>query len=755
MIYLSRLLLGLGAALASTPVAAQAPKLLPLPAELHAGQGALAVSAKTVLLVPAEDAGARIAAERLAALIAGSRGLKLAIGTRSAGAPIRFVRAATGKAESYRLEVTPRGAVITAGDDAGLLYGAVTLWQAMTQAPGKGAVSIPAFGVADAPRFGWRGLMLDSARHFQSPAYVRQLIDWMAVNKLNTLHWHLVDDQGWRIEIKKYPKLTEISGWRHPATAPGAPQLPKIGGFYSQDEIKAIIAYAAQRNITIIPEIEMPGHALAAIRAYPELGTGVPIPPGTESDWGVFPWLYNLDDKTFNFLENVLDEVIALFPSRYVHVGGDEATKEQWKGSAEIQARMKALGIKDETALQAAFMHQIGEHLTRRGRKLIGWDEILEGDDVPPDATITSWRGVEGAITAAKAGHDAVLSPSPTLYFDNRQGFSDSEPPGRGNLIDLKTVYGFEPVSAEIPAAQQHHVLGVQANLWAEHVRTEARSMWMLFPRASAVAEIGWSAKAARNYDGFVDRLIPQMERMRALKLEPASSAFAVTPDYGYAAGSDGATVALANQSGLEMRYTLDGSAVTATSPVYRSPVTVRFPTQFKAASFHNGRALPGALAETVTAQRMRWRSDEMLKTCTRKVVLALEDDYPATGKRATFVTDIFNPCWLWEKAPVGDARQIAITVGQVPFNFQIGKDIDGIKFAAPATPEGEFEVRAGGCEGPRVATLPLAPAAGNPGLTRLTGALVPRAGNDTLCVTYTAKGVEPMWAVDAIELIP
>jgi hexosaminidase len=292
-----------------------------------------------------------------------------------------------------------------------LLYGAVTLWQLATQ--GDPAHRVAGVMIDDRPRFGWRGLMLDSARHFQSPAYVRKLIDWMAVNKLNTLHWHLVDDQGWRVEIKKYPRLTQVSGWRHPASAVGAPQLPQVGGFYSQDEIRSIVAYAAQRNVTIVPEIEMPGHALAAIRAYPELGTGVPIPPGTESDWGVFPWLYNLDDKTFGFLEDVLDEVITLFPSRYVHVGGDEAVKDQWKGSATIQARMKALGIKDEAALQAAFMHRIGAHLTKRGRKLIGWDEILEGGEVPPDATITSWRGVEGAIAIiarapATTSHRAV-----------------------------------------------------------------------------------------------------------------------------------------------------------------------------------------------------------------------------------------------------------------------------------------------------------------------------------------------------------
>ncbi|WBY09179.1 family 20 glycosylhydrolase [Sphingomonas sp. 7/4-4] len=747
--------MALGAVLAATPALAQVPRLLPVPAELHAGKGALAVSQKTTLVAPDGDAGARNAAERLAELIAESRGFKLGVGSRASGPSIHFVRAASGKPESYRLEVTSRGAVITAGDDAGLLYGAVTLWQAMTQVPGKGAVEIPAFGAVDAPRFGWRGLMLDSARHFQSPAYVRKLIDWMAVNKLNTLHWHLVDDQGWRVEIKKYPKLTEISGWRHPATASGAPQLPRVGGFYSQDEIRSIVAYAAQRNITIVPEIEMPGHALAAIRAYPELGTGVAIPPGTESDWGVFPWLYNVDDKTFEFLENVLDEVITLFPSKYIHVGGDEAVKDQWKGSAEIQARMKALGIKDETALQAWFMHRIGEHLTKRGRKLIGWDEILEGGEVPADATITSWRGIEGAITAAKAGHDAVLSPSPTLYFDHRQGAGDSEPPGRLDVMDLKTIYGFDPVPAEIPAAQQHHVLGLQANLWTEHVRTEERAAWMTFPRASAVAEIGWSAKGASDFGGFIDRVIPQMARMHGLGLNAAISAFEVKPDVDYTPGSDSVTVSLANQAGLEMRYTIDGSAIGAKSPVYAGPFKAKLPFELKAESVHEGRGVIGAIAQKVTQQSVRWRSDEALKTCTNRVVLALEDDYPATGKRAVFVSDIFNPCWLWDKAPVGDAKQIAITVGQIPFNFQVGKDRDGIKFQPPATPEGEFVVYADKCEGPRIAVLPLASATGNPGLTRLVAPLAPRAGTGTLCITYTAKGVDPLWAIDAVELVP
>ena len=739
----------------ATPAAAQQlPRLLPLPAEFRSAPGAFAISAATPLVAPAGDAGARNAALRFADLVRRTRGLELQVVSDAKGPAIRFRRGQADGAESYRLAVGTDGATITAGDDAGLLYGGVTLWQAMTQEPGTGAVQVAGFTVRDAPRFHWRGLMLDSARHFQSPDYVRSLIDWMAANKLNTLHWHLVDDQGWRIEIKKYPKLTQVSGWRHPATAPGAPQLPQVGGFYTQDEIRAIVAYAAERSITILPEIEMPGHALAAIRAYPQLGTGTPFPAGTESDWGVFPWLYNVEDSTFAFLQDVLAEVMALFPSKYIHVGGDEAVKDQWKASPAIQAKIKALGLKDETALQAWFMHRIGEYLSKNGRKLIGWDEILEGD-VPPDATITSWRGIEGAIHAAKAGHDAVLSPAPTLYLNNRQAFGDSEPPAHGSLIDLKTVYGFEPVPAEVPAEQRKHILGLQANLWTEHVRTEDRAAWMTFPRASAVAETGWSAKDGRSFAGFVDRLLPQMERMTGLGLKPAFSAFQIRPSYDYAPGSDSVTVTLENQSGLEMRYTIDGSPVTASSPVYTRPFTAKLPVELKAAAFNRSRAAPGAIAQTITPQSLRRRSDETLKTCTSRVVLALEDDYPATGKRAVFVTDIFNPCWQWDRAPVGGAKQIALSVGQIPFNFQVGKDVDGIKFEAPATPEGEFVVRAGTCEGPRVAVLPLAPAAGNPGITRLVAPLAPRAGNETLCITYTAKGVEPMWAIDAVELIP
>ena len=750
-----RLALILAAAFcAAMPAAAQQlPRLLPVPAEMTPAAGRFALTASTALVVPAGDAGARTAADRLAELLRFSRGLALRTAATSPRPAIRFVRAATGKAESYALEIGANGATITAGDDAGLLYGAVTLWQVLTQDGGKGPVTTAGLSIHDAPRFAWRGLMLDSARHFQSPAYVRQLIDWMAVNKLNTLHWHLVDDQGWRVEIRKYPKLTSVSGWRYPATAPGAPRLPRTGGFYTQAEIRAIVAYAAKRGITIVPEIEMPGHALAAIRAYPELGTGAPIPPGTESDWGVFPWLYNIDDKTFAFLEDVLTEVMELFPSQYIHVGGDEAVKDQWKGSPAIQAKMKALGVKDETALQAWFVHRIAGFLQAHHRKLIGWDEILEGD-VPADATITSWRGIEGAITAAKAGHDAVLSPAPTLYINHRQGYGPDEPPGRGDLIDLKTVYAFDPAPKEIPAEQQHHILGLQANLWTEHVRTEARATWHFFPRASAVAEIGWSKAQGRDYADFVDRLVPQMDRMKPLGLTPATSAFVVRPTFDYKAGEKSVTVTLANQSGLPIRYTTDGTPVTAASPLYAGPLALPLPTRLRAASFRATATVGGAIDQPLDARSVRFRSDEDLKTCSHKVVLALEDDYPAAGKRAVFLTDIFAPCWQWEAAPVGGAKAIALTVGQIPFNFQLGADLAHVKIPPSATPEGEFEVRAGTCEGPLLATLPLAAAAGNPGLTRLVAPFPVRAGNETLCIRTTARGLNPMWALESVELV-
>jgi hexosaminidase len=344
--------------------------------------------------------------------------------------------------------------------------------------------------------------MLDTARHYRSPAAIKRIIDGMASLKLNTLHWHLTDDQGWRLEIKKYPKLTEHGAWRQPAGAAGftaSGEAVRYGGFYTQDQAREIVAYAAARNIVVVPEIEMPGHAQAAISSYPELGTR-PAAERVMADWGVYPDIFNVDDATFAFLDDVLDEVMAIFPSTYIHVGGDEALKAQWEASPAIQARMKALGLPDEHALQSYFIQRIEKHLNAKGRRLIGWDEILEGG-LAPNATVMSWRGLEGAVAAAKQGHDTVLAPGPVLYFDHRQSASPDEPPGRGKMSTLKTVYAFDAEPSELTPEQHKHVLGVQATLFSEHVRTDDRAVAMLFPRLAALAENAWTPRQNQSWD--------------------------------------------------------------------------------------------------------------------------------------------------------------------------------------------------------------------------------------------------------------
>jgi hexosaminidase len=736
------------ALLAPTSAVAASPKLLPMPVHVVEHRGSFVLSPSDAIRVPPHDKGAADAANYLSKLVRSSNGLQLSV--QSTKGRLRFVRHPGFGAEGYAVDVAPTLVTISASTDAGLLYGAITTWQL---ASGDRPNVIPSVTIRDAPKFRWRGLMLDSARHFQSPAFIRQLIDWMAVNKLNVLHWHLVDDQGWRLEIKKYPRLTEVGAWRFPATAPGAPPLPRVGGLYTQAEVRELVSYAAARNITIVPEIEMPGHALSAIRAYPQLGTGAPIPVSVESDWGVFPWLYNVDDGSFQFLEDVLAEVMALFPSRYIHVGGDEAVKDQWKASPKVQAQMKALGIPNEDALQSWFMGRIGKFLEAHDRRMVGWDEILKGG-IPKDATIMSWQGANGAIAAAKAGHDSVVSPSPILYFDNRQGFSDIEPPGRGNLVDLKSVYAFRPSPPELTTAQRRHILGLQGNLWTEHVRTEQRAAWNLFPRASAVAEIGWSDPPKRNFVDFIDRLVPQMARMKSLGLAPAATPFAVKVETDFSPIENQVTVALSSQSGLGIRYTLDGTTPSTASPIYRRPFSVE-PGRLRAATFYYGRPLDGAVDQIVDFRTVWTRTDEQLRTCTDAVRLAVEDDYPAAEPRAVFVTDIFNPCWIFENAQVGIVKRIAIAVGQFPFNFQVGKDVEKIRFRPPATSDGEFEVRAPGCNGERIAVLPLAPARSNPGLTRLIAPIKPNRSREDLCITYTARGANPMWAVNRVELLP
>jgi hexosaminidase len=675
-------------ATAPSPQPSAAPILItPAPARVERADGLLLIADGAT--VAAQDAAGRRAAEILAELTARAGGPRLTVAEGVGRAAITLRRGAVQHPEGYVLEVTPAGAVVTASTDAGLFYGAMSLWQLLTATPGE--ARLQALRIEDEPRFGWRGLMLDSARHYQSPAFIRRLIDAMAAHKLNVLHWHLTDDQAWRLEIKKYPKLTEVGAWRVPAgqgpaadidPATGKPRL--YGGYYTQDEVRELVAYAAERHVTIVPEIEMPGHASAAVAAYPQLAASPQPNRSVPADWGVYPVLFNTDEPTFGFLQDVLDEVVALFPSTYIHVGGDEAVKDQWKASPRIQAQMKALGLKDEHALQSWFIQRMERHLASRGRRLIGWDEILDGG-LAPNATVMSWRGVDGAVAAARAGHDAVLSPAPVLYLDHRQTGRSDEPPGRGRIVTLEEVYGFDPAPAALTAAERSHILGLQANLWTEHVRTEARAAHMLFPRGMAVAEIGWSPEARRDFAAFAPRAEQGAARLRRMGFPAAQ-----TPFLGPEAPAD-----------------------------------------------------------------PRYRSSRQLRLCSEGIALALEDDAPVRGDRAVFLTDIMNPCWIWPQADLAGVRAVRAEVGQIPFNFQIGDDVRKVAAGDNRTPAGELEVRVGGCEAPPAVVIPLDVAAENPAVTAVEARLPAAEGRQDLCFTFTRPSVDPMWALAGVRLLP
>ncbi|HWU80897.1 MAG TPA: beta-N-acetylhexosaminidase, partial [Caulobacter sp.] len=517
------LTLAAGSALAAT----QALPIIPMPAELSRGSGVLVVRPGAMVSVPAGDAGALSAARLLASQVKQTRGLDLVVREGGAGQIVLARDPSVFAAEGYGLTVTSKGARIAAKDDAGLLYGAMTLAQLLSPDAAFGqSVKVPALTVRDQPRFAWRGIMVDVARHFQPAESLKPLIDAMAAHKMNVLHLHLSDDQGWRVEIKRYPKLTEIGAWRTPPTAGEAPSTQPYGGFYTQDQVRDLVAYARERSVTIVPEIDLPGHAQAAVAAYPEIGVFGDRPP-VGVDWGVNPYLFDVDQPSLTFIEGVLDELMSLFPSTYIHVGGDEAIKDQWQRSPAVQARMRELGLKNEHEMQSWFIEHLGKYLAAHGRRLIGWDEILEGG-LPASASVMSWRGEQGAIDAANQGHDVVLSPAPILYLDSLQSDRADEPPGRLSIMTLKDVYGYEPMPKGIAPDKAGHVLGAQANAWSEYLVTPAQIRHAIFPRLDAVSEITWSPKDRRDWTGFLDRLDIQRLRYARQGIGAADSAFAI-----------------------------------------------------------------------------------------------------------------------------------------------------------------------------------------------------------------------------------
>ncbi|MEQ1932868.1 MAG: beta-N-acetylhexosaminidase [Fimbriimonadaceae bacterium] len=498
--------------------------ILPLPAHFTALSGSFRLDASTQIIVTPQT---KQIGDQLQNRVRTATGLNLKLTTSGEGKRISL-RIAPDLSrlgdEGYRLEVGEDGVIIQAPKAAGVFYGVQSLLQLFPPAifagsRSKADWSAQACLVEDYPRFKWRGGHLDVGRHFMPSNDVKRFIDLLAMHKMNTFHWHLTEDQGWRIEIKKYPKLTEIGSKRtntmtnySPATYTGKPHE----GFYTQDQVREIVKYASDRFVTVVPEIEMPGHATAAIAAYPELGnTGRQLPVATT--WGVIESVLNTEPSTIKFMQDVLDEVIQLFPGQFIHIGGDECPKKEWKESKSAQDRMSTLGLKSEHELQSWFIRQMDQHLTSKGRRLIGWSEILEGG-LAPGAGLRVWLGNEGAMEAVRSGHDVVMAQTTHTYLDFYQSRDTAqEPKAIGGFLPLDRVYGYEPILPEMSREQASHVLGCQFQIWTEYIPDFKKVEYMAYPRACALSEVAWSQRSDRDYDDFTKRLTPHLARLEAL----------------------------------------------------------------------------------------------------------------------------------------------------------------------------------------------------------------------------------------------
>lgn len=493
--------------------------IIPAPVSCQFSGGApFAVTARTVILPVAEEL--RATADHLARLIKTTVTDSVPAGGNVIILSLDPELRVTLGTEGCRLTVTAEKVVITGGGAAGVFYGVQSLRQLLP--PGierfgwradGGKVSVPALAIVDKPRFGWRGLMVDSSRHFFTVAELKHFIEAMALQKLNVFHWHLIDDQGWRLEIKKYPKLTGVGAWREESPVYGDRDKGDgrpYGGFYTQAEAREIVAFAAERFITVVPEIELPGHAAAAIAAYPEFGNGDidGFAPKVAPRWNIHPYTYAPSEATFGFLADVMAEVATIFPSAYVHIGGDEALKDQWEKSAFAQKVIKEQGLKDEHELQSWFIRRVEKILASHGRRLIGWDEIQEGG-LSPTATMMVWRDWKWAEHAISRGNDVIMSPTTHCYLDHYQADPKevSEPEAIGGNLPLEKVYGFDPVPPELPKEKERHVLGMQGNLWAEYIPRATHLEYMAFPRGSALAEVGWTPLARKDWADFQVRL--------------------------------------------------------------------------------------------------------------------------------------------------------------------------------------------------------------------------------------------------------
>jgi len=771
---------------ASATIAPSTWSLLPQPADVRLAQSVVKLADGDLVGVRGADLQqVQAIADRFVQLVADTRGLQLhAATTADAHSAITFEldpHANVGGDTGYRIVLGAQGIRVIARTPGGAFYGGVTLWQLLTP-PGwvrGSAAELPQGIIDDHPRFAWRALLLDSGRHFQSVAEIEKLIDWMSLDKLNVLLWHLTEDQGWRLEIPKYPALTQTGACRRavgldveltgaqrresreaPETRRGTRRAESGApdklycGFYTEAEVREIVRYAADRFVTVVPEIDLPGHSQAAVAAYPWLGVTGERPP-VWTDWGVSPWLLKPDEKTLQFVADVLDQVMQLFPSRYLSIGGDEADKKQWNASPELRARMRQLGLANMDQLQGWFIDRIADYLVKHGRTPVGWDdELVAGAKLPVSEVVMSWHGTDEehvALEAAAQGHDVVLTPQESLYFDHYQSDLPDESPGQPPMTTLQEAYDTAVIPKGATAAEARRVIGVQGDLWTELVPNFARDQHALYPRIAALSELAWSPASAHDWNGFLQRLPAELARYRALGIAYADTAFA--PAFDVTAGRKGMLrVALSNQTSFgEIRYTTDGSAPTSKSTQYVRPLEFSElgKATLRAATFEpGGFELAAPRTQVLDALTLLSRDGSELASCSNQPGMRLDGKQPAQGPRPVYKVSVGDMCWLWRRAPLKNIDHVTLTLERVAWRF--GDESEGAVVRPKASAAGEFEIHADSCAGSLLARLPLEPVMSGDGQKALTATVSTSKLDDArdLCIFATGDPRDGQWVL-------
>ncbi|MCI2229671.1 family 20 glycosylhydrolase [Polaribacter sp. MSW13] len=603
------------------------PNIIPIPLSQVINKGAFFLNKNVALLF---DEELKNIAEYFNSYLKTEFDLELAVTQQKQ--KIQFsINSSIKNEEAYHLKIEENQILIEAKTQKGAFYAVQSLIQLLPLKNEEKQISIQCLEITDAPQFKYRGMHLDVSRHFFSVDFIKKYINIMSILKKNTFHWHLTEDQGWRIEIKKYPKLQEIAAFRnetligHYSDQPHKFNGKKYGGFYTQEEIKDLVKYALERQITIIPEIEMPGHSQAAIAAYPQLGcTEKQVEVATK--WGIFNDIYCPKETTFKFLEDVIDEVVELFPGKYIHIGGDEAPKTNWKNCRHCQKLIKTKKLKDEHGLQSYFITRMEKYINSKGKQIIGWDEILEGG-LAPNATVMSWRGTKGAVQAAKEKHNVILTPGSHCYFDHYQSTNENEPLAFGGFLPLEKVYSFHPIPKELTKEESKYVLGAQGNLWTEYIPTSEQAEYMAFPRAIALSEVVWSANKNKNYTNFVKRLERFNLRLDAMNVNYANHLYEVKGELISKNGK--LTYQLETTTDKKIVYTTDGNdPIFLEKSIYKKPVEIDSSTILKAAVFNNdGKQLGSVFKQKINLH----------KAVGKKISLSVapHKSYNAGGKQA------------------------------------------------------------------------------------------------------------------------